>query len=69
MWPDRVSNPGPLTYESGALPTALCGPALVLKRDKYGIAVFLSRNICCVRGDGKKDTSIKITMLIWSALV
>ena len=30
MWPDRVSNPGPLTYESGALPTALRGPA----RDK-----------------------------------
>ena len=27
MWPDRVLNPGPLTYESGALPTALCGPA------------------------------------------
>ena len=27
MLPDRVSNPGPLTYESGALPTALCGPA------------------------------------------
>ena len=27
MWPDRVSNPGPLTYESGALPTALRGPA------------------------------------------
>ena len=27
MWPDRVSNPGPLTYESGALPTALHGPA------------------------------------------
>ena len=25
MWPDRVSNPGPLTYESGALPTALRG--------------------------------------------
>ena len=23
MWPDRVSNTGPLTYESGALPTAL----------------------------------------------
>ena len=22
MWPGRVSNPGPLTYESGALPTA-----------------------------------------------
>ena len=27
MWPDRVSNPGPLTYESGALPIALRGPA------------------------------------------
>ena len=27
MWPDRVSNPGPLIYESGALPTALRGPA------------------------------------------
>ena len=28
MLPDRVSNPGPLTYESGALPTAQRGPAL-----------------------------------------
>ena len=27
MWPDRVSNPGPLTHESGSLPTALRGPA------------------------------------------
>ena len=27
MLPDRVSNPGPLTCEPGALPTALCGPA------------------------------------------
>ena len=26
MWPDRVSNPGPLTYESDALPTSLRGP-------------------------------------------
>ena len=28
MLPDRVSNPGLLTYESGALPTALQGPAV-----------------------------------------
>ena len=28
MLTDRVSNPGPLTYESGALPIALRGPAL-----------------------------------------
>ena len=27
MLPDRVSKPGPLTYESGALPIALGGPA------------------------------------------
>ena len=29
MLPDRVSNPRPLTYESGALPIALRGPAVV----------------------------------------
>ena len=27
MLPDRVSNPGPLTYETGALPIELRGPA------------------------------------------
>ena len=27
MLPDRVSNPGPLTYESGALRIALRSPA------------------------------------------
>ena len=31
MLPDRVSNPGPLTYESGALPTGLRGPKIVCK--------------------------------------
>ena len=30
MLPDRVSNPGPLTYESGALPIALRDPAWIL---------------------------------------
>ena len=28
MWPDRVSNQGPLALESDALPTALRGPAI-----------------------------------------
>ena len=32
MLPDRVSNPGPLTYESGALPIALRGPAVILSK-------------------------------------
>ena len=27
MLPDRISNPGPLVYELGALPIALRGPA------------------------------------------
>ena len=42
MLPDRVSNPGPLTYESGALPNALRGPAQM--HDNYEsniIAIFL----------------------------
>ena len=43
MWPDRVSNPGPLTYESGALPIVLRCPALGLRQqamiDKSQIAL------------------------------
>ena len=35
---DRVSNPGPLTYESDALPIALRGPEEeVLRRDGTGM--------------------------------
>ena len=34
MLPDRVSNPGPLTYESGALPIALRGSARRVKTSK-----------------------------------
>ena len=30
MLPDRVSNPGPLTYESGALPIVLLWNATIL---------------------------------------
>ena len=30
MVPDRVLNPGPLTYESGALTIALCSPATLM---------------------------------------
>ena len=32
MLPHRVSNPGPLTYESGALTIALRGPATPVQR-------------------------------------
>ena len=30
MWPDQISNPGPLNYKSGALLTALHGPAILI---------------------------------------
>ena len=52
MLPNRVSNPGPLTYESGALPIALRGPAENVKKNSltslcrtrytvYGADMFL----------------------------
>ena len=41
MLPDRVSNPGPLTYESGAPPIALRGPAQTVKSDWLVITVHL----------------------------
>ena len=41
MLPDRVSNPGPLTYESGVLPIALRGPAHEGKRDLPVIPLVL----------------------------
>ena len=47
MLPDRVSNPGPLTYEPGALPTGLCGPALntVIKLNSFKSKfIFISAN-------------------------
>ena len=37
MLPDRVSNPGPLTYESGALPIALRGPANVTEVERLDV--------------------------------
>ena len=39
MLPDRVSNPGPLTYESVVLPIALRGPAFL----KWGFLHTKSR--------------------------
>ena len=59
MLPGRVSNPGPLTYESGALPIALRGPASFLVNigkemslPGFRIIVLstLSRPVRCNRG-------------------
>ena len=41
MLPDRVWNPGSLTYESGALPIALRGPALAILRAIVVVVVLL----------------------------
>ena len=43
MWPDRVSNRGPLTYESCALPTALRGPAWEGERVRGGGSLFFEK--------------------------
>ena len=45
MLPDRVSNPGPLTYESGALPIAIRGPAFNLMHiDMYQLIPKITFN-------------------------
>ena len=46
MLPDRVLNPGPLTYESGALPIALRGPALTVKLPLLQIEKSLNDSFC-----------------------
>ena len=41
MLPDRVSNPGPLIYESGALPIALRGPAWPFTTEIFTLEGFV----------------------------
>ena len=45
MWPDRVSNPGPLAHESGALPTAPRGLAPHFITNRVAQQVFM---VICV---------------------
>ena len=58
MLPDWVSNPGPLTYESGALPIALRGPAIYCENDIQwkkmqckSFSLFTAKNISLYFGD------------------
>ena len=49
MLPDRVLNPGPLTYESGALPIALRGPALETGMNTVcTMALVGKRDLCSI---------------------
>ena len=40
MWPDQVSNPGPLALESDALPTALHGLASFMNYETIVIICY-----------------------------
>ena len=55
MLPDRVSNPGPLTYESGVLPIALRGPALTLVEK---IMLINECSWCCLLDKVMSNVSI-----------
>ena len=46
MWPDRVSNPGPSTYESGALPIALRGPACIILNAELNVDLTAQYSRC-----------------------
>ena len=56
MLPDRISNPGPLTYESAALPIALRGPAL---KTSYYI----------VYAHGHRQLSVNLLLLLTDLLL
>ena len=50
MLPDRVSNPGPLTYGSGALPIALRGPATIkYKKESWHRRITRTRYIFLIK--------------------
>ena len=57
MLPDRVSNPGPLTYESGALPKiALRGPAMMPETKSTELpALFLDSRVGISRSASETD--------------
>ena len=70
MLPDRVSNPGPLTYESGALPIALRGPAISV----WNFYKTLTNNIVSFEQPGPglfllfqfKDKFVQLSGLIYN---
>ena len=58
MLPDRVSNPGHLTYESGALPIALRGPASsVITEILENVKIFAHRRRRQLRHQGYDKTA------------
>ena len=68
MLPDEVSNPGPLTYESGALPIALCGPARIKESDLVIRTVLkelmIQRTLVITTLFVTKDFAVKLNLLL-----
>ena len=60
MLPDRVSNPGPLTYESGVLPIALRGPAPF-----SGLALLAKKDLNNSDSDTKKNLLKTLIKIRW----
>ena len=69
MLPDRVSNPGPLTYEPGALPIALRGPATINENWTFITSVcikqyFLNNFYIHIKHDGVTQQLTVSVMLL-----
>ena len=60
MLPDRVSNPGPLTYESDALLIALRGPAKFNKQLSYNVSINIEEPAAEV---AEQQSSVKISLM------
>ena len=67
MLPDRVSNPGPLTYESAALLIALRGPACDFGgRDmNTRAALFISTRNIVTTSSTEPYSLMKISLLVF----
>ena len=69
MLPDRVSNPGPLTYESGALPIALRGPAWRAEEGRLLLLLFSIVTLFCYSINERYVTLANTSLYIFSSFV
>ena len=67
MLPDQVSNPGPLTYESGALPIALRGSAFAETELPYFFG-YKTRFFSFQNNPKVLDPSCKTDLELWHCL-
>ena len=64
MWPDRLSNPGPLALEPDALPTALRGLASTIRIVLFTLTNFSLLITGSVTSSGKKVAQETHKMLV-----